>query len=199
MIQSYSLRALHASLALGLVALVATGCRPKPTAVDPAHADDATAKAIQRTAVETADALSKLDSAPAPTSALAGTYEAAAGTDAESSGPYKVTGGASEPDAVAAAAAGRMGMPVAIWFWEQGCKDCDAMNLAWADAGRSNAGKVAFARVDVKDPAAAEAVKRYRVTKTPAFVLFNTDGRPAASFEGWPGDAVFKQYLAQAK
>lgn len=180
------------------VAMAAAGCAAKPTAVDPAHADDATAEAIQRTAVETADALSKLDSAPAPTSAMAGTY-AAEGADAAASGPYTITGGASEPEAVAAAAAGRMGMPVAIWFWEQGCTDCDAMNLAWIDASRANAGKVAFARVDTKDAAAADAVKRYRVTKTPAFVLFNTDGRPAASFEGWPGEATFKQYLAQAK
>lgn len=186
-----------------LIALVAAAglaaCSPKPTQVDPAHADDATAEAIQRSAVGTADALSKLDSAPAPTSALAGTFESGKGADREPPGPYTFTGAASEPGAVAAAAAGRVGMPVAVWFWEQGCEDCEQMNLAWTAASRENAGKVAFARVDVKDPASADAVKRYRVTKTPAFVLFNADGRPAASFEGWPGDAVFKQYLAQAK
>lgn len=188
--------------ALVLLFTLATGaCNADPTPSDPAAIDAATSEALQRTAIETADALSKLDSAPAPTSALAGTQIALAATAAISSptGAYEPTGGASEPAVVLAASEGRVGKPVAVWFWAEGCAGCDEIGVAWDALRAANEDRVVFARVDVADPAAADAVRRYRVAKAPAFVVFASDGRPVASVAQWPGAQVFGQYLAQAE
>ncbi|MCC7021074.1 MAG: thioredoxin family protein [Ardenticatenales bacterium] len=183
------------------LALATTACNADPTPSDPAAIDAATSEALQQTAVETADALSKLDSAPAPTSALAGTQIALAATAAISSptGAYVPTGGASDPAAVLAAAEGRVGKPVAVWFWAEDCAGCDEIGAAWDALRAANEDRVVFARVDVADPAAADAVLRYRIAEAPAFVVFASDGRPVASVAEWPGAEVFAGYLTQAK
>ena len=188
-------------LVVTLLALTSTACNAKPTPSDPAAIDAATSEALQQTAIETADALSKLDSAPAPTSALAGTQIALAATAAISSptGTYMPTGGASDPAAVLAASEGRVGKPVAVWFWADGCAGCDEIGAAWEALSAANDGRVVFARVDVADPAAADAVLRYRIAAAPAFVVFASDGRPVASVAQWPGAEVFAGYLTQAK
>lgn len=193
-----------ATLAAALAALAAASlaaCRAAPTPADPASVDAATTQALRQTAVETADAVAKLDSAPAPTSALAGTQAAAAATAALTDTAAAVTpsGGASDPAAVEAAAEGRLGRPAVAWFVGADCADCAAVEADWAALAAAEGLRVAFVRVDVADAAAAGLVRRYQVGRAPAWIVFATDGRPVARVNAWPGAEVFAGYVAQAK
>ena len=57
--------------------------------------------------------------------------------------------------------------------------------------------RVAFVKVNVDDRALGQALGKYSVRGTPAFVLFGSDGEPVSQFSGWPGEAAVSGYLGQ--
>ncbi len=192
--------AARAAAAIATVALAAAGCRAAAPS-DPAAVDAATTEAIQRTAIETADAVAALDSEPAPTSALAGTQAAVEATAALSATAAVAapSGGASDPAAVEAAADGRLGRPLAAFFHGADCAACAAAEADWAQVAAAEGGRVAFVRVDVADPAAAAVARRFQVGQAPAWVVLASDGRPVARVNAWPGAEAFAGYVAQAQ
>jgi len=200
----------------------ASAAQPLAGAPDPRR-DAATAAALQESAVATREALSAVQAEPAPGNALGGDTAtdagAAAGADeavvtgdgAGSKGdPAQAEGGLAvaadlyepqwlmtEPEGLAAAEAGQIGRPTLVWFHADWCHVCqeieptvEAMRGDWNDS-------VAFVKMDVDDAASSEALRRYAVSGTPTFVLFQSDGRPAGRFAGWPGEAAVEGYLGQ--
>jgi thioredoxin-like negative regulator of GroEL len=104
------------------------------------------------------------------------------------------------PDGLLQAENGVVGQPTLVWFHADWCHVCQQIKPEVAELGEAYGGQVHFVRLNVDDPAARQALSRYRVRATPTFVLFDADGQILGNVPGWPGydqlAAAFDQLLA---
>ncbi len=162
--------------------------------------DDATAVALRAVAIATNEALSAGESVPAPGNSLSAGTEGDGGDEGAATGErYVLRGGASEPEAVLAAEEGRIGRPVAAWFYRPGCNRCPEIERDLDELAAEYGDEVGFVRVDIDDAAAAELVRRFNIQRASTLVLYDKDGRTAGNVGGWPAQADIRAFLDQLR
>jgi hypothetical protein len=161
-------------------------------------ADDATAEALRAIAMATNAALAEAEQVPAPVNALSRSENDDDSSFApEDVAPYEVQGSESEPAAVAAAAAGRIGRPLLAMFRTADCPTCDANDTELAELVAERSPRLAFVTVDMDDPEAELVTRRFNVSQAPTFVMLNSAGRTLGHFSEWPGADLMAAYLDQ--
>jgi thiol-disulfide isomerase/thioredoxin len=109
---------------------------------------------------------------------------------------YQVTYADHEPQALTAAAEGKLGTPALVMFHADWCHVCQEVMPTVHELRDQYKGELAVVKVNVdqRDPAMAN----YPVRGTPTFVIFDRFGQAVKTQSGWPGEPLMAQYLDMA-
>jgi thioredoxin 1 len=109
---------------------------------------------------------------------------------------YQVTYSDHEPQALTAAAEGKLGTPALVMFHADWCHVCQEVMPTVHQLREQYKGELAVVKVNVdqRDPAMAN----FPVRGTPTFVLFDRHGQALKTQSGWPGEGLMAQYLDSA-
>ncbi|GEM_PF-3088861 len=91
------------------------------------------------------------------------------------------------PDALRAAEAGRLGRPAVIFFYAEWCPVCQQVGAELDVLPQVAEGRLAVIRMNVDHNATRPFLRKYRVRGVPTFVLIDDDGTVLANVSGWPG------------
>jgi thioredoxin 1 len=154
--------------------------------------------------------LAQPEALPHDGDALAGDAPMASGQDGSSEAPaeamaappidpadlYQVTYADHEPQALTAAAEGKLGTPALVMFHADWCHVCQEAMPTVHQLREQYKGELAVVKVNVdqRDPAMAN----FAVRGTPTFVLFDRHGQAIKTQSGWPGEGLMAQYLDSA-
>ncbi len=106
---------------------------------------------------------------------------------------YQVTYSDHEPEALSAAAEGRLGTPALVMFHADWCHVCQEVMPTVHQLRDQYEGEVAVVKVNVdqREPVMAS----YPVRGTPTFVFFDRNGEQVKTQRGWPGENLMAQYM----
>ncbi|MDQ7030658.1 MAG: thioredoxin domain-containing protein [Ardenticatenia bacterium] len=100
------------------------------------------------------------------------------------------------PAALKAAEAGRLGRPAVVFFYAEWCPVCQQAGAELQALPQVAGGRLAVIRMNVDHSASRPFLRKYRVRGVPTFVLIDDDGTVLANVSGWPGrDAIERAFV----